>query len=281
MQGPTVMTILAGWRGEPVSEQPDPYARAVRYYDSENADRTEDIPFYIDLVERFGGPLLYAGCGTGRLAPPLLHSFPDLAITGVDLSLPMLEGARKRLASLGPRAARVTWLHGDLVDLALGQQFGLAIFPYNGFMHLLTQERQIAALEALARHLAPGGGLVIDISSPIELFCHDELPHLVLERTFTDRETGHQVMQQSLVSVDRAAQIMAVTWVYDRIGEGGQLFRDVIPVELRLTFAPELRLLLARAGLNRVELYGDYDFNPYDETSSYLLAVATQGGADE
>ncbi len=264
-----------------MSHQSDPYARAVRYYDSENADRTEDIPFYIDLVERFGGPLLYAGCGTGRLVPPLLRSFPNLLITGVDLSQPMLERARQRTASLGSLASQVTWLQGDLVDLALGQQFGLAIFPYNGFMHLLTQERQIAALETLARHLTMGGGMAIDMGNPIELFCHDDLPHLVLERTFVDHETGHQVMQQSVVSVDRAAQVMRVTWVYDRLGEGGQLFREVIPVELRLTFASEMRLLLTQVGLDVIELYGDYDFNPYDEHSSHLLVVAARGGGDD
>ena len=81
-------------------------------------------------------------------------------------------------------------------------------------------------------------------------------------------------MPQSLAALNRAAQTMDVTWVYDRIGAGGQVMRTLVPYTIRYTFAPEMRLLLTRAGFKMIELYGDYDFEPYVESSPRLFVVA-------
>ena len=67
---------------------------------------------------------------------------------------------------------------------------------------------------------------------------------------------------------------MDVIWFYDRIAAGGQVFRDVVPMQFRITFRPEFELLLATAGLTRIDVYGDYDLTPYEENSSRLILVA-------
>ena len=36
-----------------MSANHDPYAHVVRYYDAENADRVDDIPFILDMAETF------------------------------------------------------------------------------------------------------------------------------------------------------------------------------------------------------------------------------------
>ena len=250
----------------------DPYAALVRYYDAETTDYAVDIPAYSLLAERFGGPLLDVGCGTGRVAFALAQQ--GVAVTGIDTSQPMLDRARARQGSI--KSAQVQWHEGDVTQMAFDEQFGLAIFAYNGFMHLLEQDRQLAALKKLVAHLKPGGGLAIDIANPVEMFQAEDTPGLVLERQFADPETGQPVMQQSLATVDRATQIMSLTWVYDRIGLDGVVHRDLVPLHLRYTTASEMRLLLSQAGFSDIELCGDYDFSPYEEESPRLFVIATR-----
>lgn len=252
----------------------DPYAKLARYYDAENADLVEDLPAYLTLAERFGEPVLDVGCGTGRVSFYLAGN--GLPVTGIDSSDAMLQRAQERAGRHASVSSQITWHHADVTQMKLGEQFGFVIYAYNGFMHLTEQSQQIAALERIAAHLEPGGGLVIDIPNPVTMFLSDDVPGLVLERTFTDGQTGHVVMQQSLASVNRATQVMSVTWVYDRIEPDGLVHRDVIPVRLRYTMGAEMRLLLDRAGLRGVELYGNYDFSPYGEDSPRLFVVATQ-----
>jgi SAM-dependent methyltransferase len=247
----------------------DPYTSLVRYYDAETADYAIDLPAYGVLLERFGGPLLDVGCGTGRVA--LAFARQGLSVVGIDTSQPMLDRAKARQSG-----GTVNWHLADVTELALDERFGLAVFAYNGFMHLLEQEQQVAALARLAAHIKPGGGLAIDIANPVEMFRVEDTPGLVFERQFTDPETGQVVMQQSLASVDRAQQIMSLTWVYDRIGPDGIVHRDLIPLRLRYTMASEMRLLLKQAGFSDVELCGDYDFSPYEEESPRLFVIATR-----
>ncbi len=252
----------------------DFYAELARYYDSENAGLVEDLTAYDVLASRFGGPVLDVGCGTGRVALHLARA--GYRLVGIDTSPSMLERARAHAAEQR-NAADIEWVQADVRDLEHRERFGLAIFAFSGFMHLLEHSDQLRALRRIAAHLKPGGGAAIDIANPISIFRADDVDSLVVERLFVDAETGHTVMQQSLASFDRVSQIMSLTWVYDRIDPDGLLHRTLMPQRVRYTLAPEMRLLLQMAGLQQVETYGDYEFNSYEEASPRLLAVATRG----
>lgn len=251
----------------------DVYEGLARYYDSENAALTADLPLYSTLAARFGGPVLDIGCGTGRIAFHLADEGYD--VTGIDPSAAMLDRARA-VPQAADQPGSLAWLEADITTLALDARFGFALFAFSGFMHLLTQDAQIAAVERAAAHLKPGGGLVIDVANPIEMFLADEVASLVWERTFTDAETGHTVMQHSLAAVDRVTQIMDLTWVYDRIEDDGRVIRSLVPQEVRYVMPTEMALLMQRAGLADVELYGDYEFGDITEESPRLIAVATK-----
>jgi SAM-dependent methyltransferase len=257
----------------------DFYDEISRYYDSENVGLVEDLAAYDLLLERFGGPVLDVGTGTGRVA---LHlAAQDIRILGVDPSSSMLERARANAEQRGEQAAGVEWMPGDIRDLALAERFGLAIFAFSGFMHLLEHGEQIKALRRIAAHLRPGGGVVIDLANPIDIFRADDVDTLVVERMFIDAETGQTVMQQSLAAFDRISQIMSLTWVYDRIGADGLVHRTLLPQRVRYTLAVEMRLLLQLAGFDQIEVYGDYAFEAYTEDSPRLFVVATKAASSE
>jgi hypothetical protein len=120
--------------------------------------------------------------------------------------------------------------------------------------------------------------LALDLPNPLEAFAAEDNTALVLERVFEDPSTGETIMQQSVASLDRATQLMDLTWIYDRVAANGSVTRTVVPVVLRYTFLAEMELLLERAGLRLRDVYGDYDFGPYEETSSRMLVVAAVDG---
>lgn len=254
----------------------DFYEDVARYYDSENAGLQEDFNAYDILASRFGSPVLDVGCGTGRIALHLARTGFD--VVGIDASGAMLDRAREHAKEQGGNAAKIEWLEADVRDLDRSERFGLAIFAFSGFMHLLEHSEQIKALQRIAAHLRPGGGVAIDIANPIDIFRSEDVDSLVVERMFIDADTGNTVMQQSLASFDRVSQIMSLTWVYDRIGTDGVIHRLLMPQRVRYTLASEMSLLLQFVGLEQAEIYGDYDFNPYAEDSPRLLAVATRAG---
>lgn len=244
----------------------DPYDQIARYYDAENADLVEDLDAYLLLAERFGGPVLDVGCGTGRVALHLAGEGFDL--TGVEPSSAMLDIARTK-----PGIEGVTLIQAGAADFSSPTRFGFALLAFSTFQHFHTQVDQLAVLVNLVRHVRAGGGIALDLSNPVHFFRTDDVPALVHERTFTDA-SGCPVMQQSIVRADRAKQILHITWVYDRISEAGAVTRTVCEMPMRCYTAPEMRLLLERAGFGSVEFYGDYEFNPFEEHSPRLFVVA-------
>jgi SAM-dependent methyltransferase len=249
-----------------------PYRHLARYYDLENAAFTEDLDFWLELAEACSGPILELGCGTGRVLLNLARR--GHAVTGLDNSPEMLARLRAKLEAASGRhlAAPPVLVQAGLEDFDLGQTFGLAIMPFNTFMHLSTPEAQLAALTRIRRHLAPSTTLALDLPNPGEAYAAQE-QGLTLERTFADGE--RTVHQFSSVALDRAAQLAHITWLYDSTGPAGDVQRTIVPLTLRYTFPAEMRLLLERSGLALEHLYGDYDRSPYADGAPRLLVVAT------
>jgi SAM-dependent methyltransferase len=248
------------------------YARLARYYDLENADLTEDLDFWIELAEEYGDPILELGCGTGRVLLNLARRGHRL--TGVDNAPEMLSllQAKLQLASNRHLAQPPELIESSMEAFRTPQAFRLALMPYNTFMHLLSPEAQIAALTRIRQHLAPGGALALDMPNPGEAYAAQE-QGLTLERTFADGD--RTVQQLSSVSIDRAAQLAYITWLYDATAPDGGLTRTIVPLTLRYTFPGEMRLLLERCGLALLHLYGNYDRSPYADGAPRMLVLAT------
>ncbi len=49
------------------------YSTSAKYYDDAYAKKTDlvDLPFYLALAKKSGGPVLEIGCGTGRVLLPI------------------------------------------------------------------------------------------------------------------------------------------------------------------------------------------------------------------
>ncbi|MEP0764548.1 MAG: class I SAM-dependent methyltransferase [Chloroflexota bacterium] len=250
------------------------YEPIARFYDAENAEMTEDLALYSALLAEHGGPLLDAGCGTGRV---MLHLAAEGArVVGIDRSPAMLERSRRKLASQPHLKRRVTLVEGDVLDATLPGPFKLILMTYNGFLQFTTQAGQLAALRRFAALLADDGLLVLDLPNAGEAFAAQDDGALVLERTFTEPESGHLVMQQSVSALDRVTQRLHITWIYDEILDDGTVQRTLAPLVLRYILPGEMDLMLAAAGLRRVQYFGEYDQEPFVDGCSRMIVLAAK-----
>ena len=231
-----------------------------------------DLPFYQNLAERSNSPVLELGVGTGRAAIPLARS--GLDVWGLDISEPLLERAR---CNAGPELAeRLTLLTRDMRDFDLDRQFGLIFVGFGGFHHLLTPAEQVACLRCVRRHLAPDGRFVCDLRalSASDWETGESVP-LLHDWTRVLPETGETVIKLRSVRAEPARQVQRELHLYDVISNEGVTRRIVNEVDLRFTTPYEMEGLLGEAGLQLDQLYGDYDLEPYNDASEYLITIAS------
>ena len=248
------------------------YATIARYYDSEHAGKDEDFAFYSALADEQDGPILIIGSGTGRIALQL--ALEGQTVEGIEIERAMFERAQAKLAAHPQVKDRLRFHHADAQTVDLTRKFALVIIPYNTFMHFLTQDEQLSLLRRIQSWLTPEGVLALDLPNAGEAFATQDTEAIILERTFLELETGHLVMQQSSSRLDRVEQVMDVTWLYDEIGDEGQVRRTVVPVQIHYFFLSELTLLLRVTGLQVQEVYGDFDGMPFVDGCPRMIVVA-------
>lgn len=248
------------------------YSTVARFYDSENADKTDDLGMYSRLAVEYDGEILDVGCGTGRV---LLHLAQEgRRAHGIDNDRAMLNRLDAKLEQMPQLRDFVSYARGDILDFQWDHSFSLILLTYNALMHFHEQDAQIALLRRLRDCLVAGGQLVIDLPNAGPAFAAEDSDALTFERSFLDLETGHLVMLQSLTFLDRATQMLTVEWIYDEIDGSGAVKRLIAPHKLRYFFLPELRLLLKCAGFAVRAVYGEPDGAPYDADSERMIVHA-------
>ena len=248
-----------------------PFNSIARYYDQDDGRIEEDIPTILGFARKTGGPVLDLGAGTGRLTLPLAQA--GYHVTGIDSAADMLAIARQRVEAAG-LVERVTLVEMDFTQVELAQQFGLAYCGFNGFLHLIETEDQLAALRAWRRHLRPGGLLVIDVHNPhIEQFTAAD-GGLTLADQWIDPISSNVIHKLVTTEVDLADQTYTIHRFYDEIAADGVVRRTAITFETRILFRRELALLLQRAGFQSLQFYGDHDLSPWEADSPRIIAVA-------
>lgn len=249
------------------------YSTIAHYYDAENTDMDDDIPFYLQLADEYDGPLLDVGCGTGRVMFPLAQA--GYEIHGIDNEQAMLDRAKELLDQQPQIKPLVHFHYGDVTTYSdMKQTFALTLVPYNGLMHFLDQEQQIKVLRQLRQWTRDDGMLVLDLPNAGPIFGSQDTEALTLDRTFLEPQSGNMVMQQSVSVLDRTEQLMRITWIYDEITADGTLKRTYAPLVLYYYFLSEIRLLLKLTGFEVQQVFGDLDFGEHSDASDRMIVLA-------
>jgi SAM-dependent methyltransferase len=233
-------------------EDPAYYARNYR-------DRTEDVEYYVALAKR--GPVLEYGCGEGRIALPIAQK--GVAITGVDLSQPMLDAFRAKLTP--DLQKRVKLRHGDMRTLKLNAKFPLVLCTFNTFLHLYEREDVEAFLARVRAHLAPRGRFVFDVSVPIPKDLARDPSRAY--RLPPVRVNGKRYAYRERFDYDTMRQILFVSMEFE--GAAGDSF--ITPLTHRQFFPRELEALLHYNGFRIEKIEGGFRGEPADRYSDSLI----------
>jgi len=228
----------------------------ARFYDREN--RWDSDFDFCRALAADAGSVLDLGCGTGELAASLA---PGRRVTGVDPARAMLDIAGKR-----PGGDRVDWVETDARHLRLNDRFDLVLLTGHAFQVFLTPDDRRDVLDAIARHLAPGGRFIFDSRNPA----------YELWKTWRPDASRRRIEHPELGAVevwndarhDPATGIVTYDTHYRILATGRTL-----SAQSRIAFPPkaDLERQLREAGLVVDHWYGDWKGRVWEPTAPEII----------
>jgi len=256
-------------RSDTSYEEPDLYESLGKYYDIWYEDITEDLDFYRQMAENVGGPILECMCGTGRTLIPLAED--GFEIWGFDRSHSMLDRLTAKLEHLDESTqCRVMVHHADMRTFQCPRRYHMVLVPFNAFLHLLEREGQESALHNVAEHLEDDGRFIMSLFNPRL----DRPEELVRHRGTKTLVNGEIVSKFEAQTFDQPRNRSTVHYFIDISRQDGQLRRVTARFTLRYLSYQEAIDLMESCGLEVVDTFGDWHFNPFTRNSDIMVFVA-------
>jgi ubiquinone/menaquinone biosynthesis C-methylase UbiE len=134
------------------------YGMMAEFWDLFRGDTStwEDRFFFLDVVKKYGQPVLDVGCGTGRILLDFMQQGID--IDGVDNSPDMLALLQQKAEKLD---LNPTVYQQEMHGLSLPRKYQTILVPSSSFQLLLDSALPPIAINRFYEHLLPGGVLVM------------------------------------------------------------------------------------------------------------------------
>jgi len=228
-----------------------------------------DVAFYRARCAG-AGAVLELGCGDGRVLVPIASD--GARATGVEQHPEMLAAARvARDALPAPVAARVELLEGDMARFDLGRRFDRIILPYTT-LYCLDPDARHRCLRRIAAHLTDDGLLIFDGWIGDDL--RDRGPFADENPEWIDGlRDGDRIVEIFERDVHRPGCI-EVTYIHQIADAGALPTRTRYTITHHYLCTDQVSEVLAAAGLQVVELYGDFDGNALDDEADRMVVVA-------
>ena len=134
------------------------YGMVAEFWDLFRGDTStwEDRFFFLDVVKKYGTPVLDVGCGTGRILLDFMQQ--GIEIDGVDNSPDMLALLQKKAETLN-LTPNVYQQEMDQLDLP--RKYQTILVPSSSFQLLLDEKLPPLTMRRFYDHLLPGGVLAM------------------------------------------------------------------------------------------------------------------------
>ena len=223
-----------------------------------------DNSFYLEKIKNSGGKILEVGTGTGRLLIDALEKGAD--IYGIDISPAMLEILKAKLT--GDQLSRISLQ--NIVDFKSDITYDLIIAPFRVFMHLISVEEQLNALNNVYKYLNPGGQFIFDLFVP-------DLNPLIkgLENTVDfegEYEPGKRVKRIVSTKPDLINQIIDITFRLEWNDDKSDYIKEW-KTPLRFFFRYELEHLIERSQFKGYKISGDFMGNELNHDSKEFIII--------
>jgi len=247
------------------SAQPEPWFRSAfddfymslyAHRNDEDARRAMDFLLRESIV-RTGERGLDLCCGPGRHLIELLKA--GLSVAGLDLSLPLLQRAGRRLreANLAPELVRASMERLPFCPA----QFHLVVNLFTSFGYFDRDEDNARVFEEVARTLQPGGRFLIDFLNA---------PHVratLVAESDEVRADGTRIATRRSIDGERPRVIKRV-----QVARGDH-HRDIVE-SVRLFERAELEQMLSAAGLVVQHVWGDFNSSHWSEAAPRCIILS-------
>ncbi len=226
-----------------------------------DSQRWAEAPAVADDVCRIAGlskgaRILDAGCGPGRISLEL--ALRGLDVTGVDIIQSELDAAKE---SAEDENVKINYIKADLRSYTTETKFDAAVSLYTSFGYCDTIEEDMQILRHIAGAVKDDGWFILESTSRETAILYFT-PGEWFERA------GMTVLTQ--FTIEGAWEGLRSKWIL--IGkDGSRIEHEFVQ---RLYSAIELKRMMLASGFRSAEIYGDFDFSPYNEKARTMVIVA-------
>jgi len=234
------------------------YGLLVRYWDLMRGDTSNwpDRPFYLEIIKKYGQPVLDIGCAAGRLLIDYLSQGID--IDGVDISPEMISICKQNAAKINLKPSLYVQ---SMTELNLPRKYKTILIPSSTIQLLLEPSSSSQAIQRLYEHLESGGALV----SPFMAIWEDGDP---LENEFTLEATrpedGAIVRRKGWTHFNPETKLEDTRDIWEVIKDG-QVIETEIHEQTPATRSydqEEAIALFEQAGFKDIQIYSGFTFDP-------------------
>jgi len=245
------------------------YGLMVRHWDLLRGDTSDwdDRFFYLEVIKKYGQPVLDVGCSSGRL---ILDYFSQgIDIDGVDISPEMIALCKQNAAQKG---INPNLYNQSMTELFLPRKYKTILVPSSSMQLLLEPSLPLQAMQCFYDHLEPGGVL----AAPFMTLWKEGDP---LEGEGTQEairpEDGATVRRTGWYKFNPETQMDETRDTWEVIKDGQVIESEVheqAPATRSYTQA-EAVALFEQAGFKDIQVYSEFTFDPVKPTDTTFSII--------
>ena len=251
-------------RAPPLDSEYDSFADIYAIWTASAASTDANLPFYVDAYLAADGPVVELGVGDGRIAVEAAGR--GCTVIGVDRSSAMLERCRERAQKAGV-LDRLTLIQADFRDFDLEKPAGLIALPYHSIGHLTTRDHKRHAMRHIFDCIRAGGQFIFDdfLMTPALMA---QMRKVQLRATYHSPSGSDRLLWVTSLVDESTQSIAVVTWEDELDATGVLERRRYRRLSLSWLEPIQARALLEEAGFRVDTCFGDFQRNPFEETSA-------------
>ncbi len=245
------------------------YGLMVKYWDLLRGDTSnwDDRFFFLDVIKKYGQPVLDIGCASGRLILDYLSQGID--INGVDISPEMIEICRQNAAQKG---LNPNLYNQSMTELNLPRNYKTILVSSSSIQLLLEPGLPLQAMKCIHDHLEFGGVLV----APFMTLWKEGDP-LEGEHTkeSTRPEDGATVRRTSWSRFHPETQMEDTRDTWEVIKDGQVIEAEIheqAPATRSYT-QEEASALFKQARFKDIQVFSEFTFEPVKPTDTLFSIV--------
>ncbi len=226
---------------------------------ADTAQTEAEVEFLFNVLDfQSNAKVLDLCCGYARHAT-LMSERSTLHVTGMDLSADYLQ-----IAKQGHAGSNLHFVRGDMRRVPFHDSFDVVINLFTSFGFFETDEENETVLKQIHRALKPGGQFLLDYENKFHFVQNDVLQK---ERCWWRDDSGSlYLIENSYDANTERERLRVLKFENETITESGY--------NIRLYSLPELKRMLERTGFQLVQVWGDFNAEPYSVQSRRLITLS-------